>query len=169
MATAGGGIDGGGLSIPRGGPIPPRGQRYPGIHAIEVYVPRHCVQADALEVEHNCKGKYTEGLQMRQWVACDEDEDVVSMARTAVRRLVEKQGLAWEDIGMLNVGTESLLDRSKSIKTHLMDLFPPGVVGVEDQTPKPISNPNPIPNPKTSPRPHPNPHPYPNPNPNPDP
>ena len=128
-----GGIDGGGLSIPRGGPIPPRGERYPGIHAIEVYVPRHCVQADALEVEHDCKGKYTDGLQMRQWGACDEDEDIASMARTAVRRLVEKQGLAWEDIGMLNVGTESLLDRSKSIKSHLMDLFPPGVVGVEDR------------------------------------
>jgi len=126
-----GGIDGGGLSIPRGGPMPRRGERYPGIHAIEVYVPRHCVQADALEVEHDCKGKYTDGLQMRQWGACDEDEDVVSMARTAVRRLVEKQGLAWEDIGMLNVGTESLLDRSKSIKSHLMDLFPPGVFDVE--------------------------------------
>ena len=49
-----GGIDGGGLSIPRGGPMPRRGERYPGIHAIEVYVPRHCVQADALEVEHDC-------------------------------------------------------------------------------------------------------------------
>lgn len=126
-----GGIDGRGLSIPRGGPIPPRGERYPGIHAIEVYVPRHCVQADALEVEHDCKGKYTDGLQMQQWGACDEDEDIASMARTAVRRLVEKHGLAWEDIGLLNVGTESLLDRSKSIKSHLMDLFPPDVFDVE--------------------------------------
>ena len=122
------------LSVPRGGPIPPRGKRYPGIHAIEVYVPRHCVQADALEQLHGCPGKYMDGLQMRQWSACDEDEDVASMARTAVRRLVEKQGLAWEDIGMLNVGSESLLDRSKSIKSHLMELFPPGVVKAEGST-----------------------------------
>ena len=156
-----GGIDGRGLSIPRGGPIPPRGERYPGIHAIEVYVPRHCVQADALEVEHDCKGKYTDGLQMQQWGACDEDEDVVSMARTAVRRLVEKQGLAWEDIGMLNVGTESLLDRSKSIKSHLMDLFPPDVVGVEARNPSPsrilapLQTPNPVPWPQTPPDPRP--------------
>ena len=157
-----GGIDGGGLSIPRGGPMPRRGERYPGIHAIEVYVPRHCVQADALEVEHDCKGKYTDGLQMRQWGACDEDEDVVSMARTAVRRLVEKQGLAWEDIGMLNVGTESLLDRSKSIKSHLMDLFPPGVVGVEGRISSQSPNPNPIPNPNPNPIPNPNPNPIPN-------
>ena len=160
-----GGIDGGGLSIRRGGPIPPRGKRFPGIHAIEVYVPRHCVQADALEMEHNCKGKYTDGLQMRQWGACDEDEDVASMARTAVRRLVEKQGLAWEDIGMLNVGTESLLDRSKSIKSHLMDLFPPGVVGVEDRIPSlnpsliPFQTPPLTPNPNPNPKPHPNPRP----------
>ena len=143
-----GGTDGRGLSIPRGGPIPPRGERYPGIHAIEVYVPRHCVQADALEVEHDCKGKYTDGLQMQQWGACDEDEDVVSMARTAVRRLVEKQGLAWEDIGMLNVGTESLLDRSKSIKSHLMDLFPPDVVTVEARDPSPSRILGPVANPK---------------------
>ena len=154
-----GGIDGRGLSIPRGGPIPPRGERYPGIHAIEVYVPRHCVQADALEMEHDCKGKYTDGLQMQQWGACDEDEDVVSMARTAVRRLVEKQGLAWEDIGMLNVGTESLLDRSKSIKSHLMDLFPPDVVTVEARDPSPsrilapLQTPNPVPWPQTPPDP----------------
>ena len=165
-----GGIDGRGLSIPRGGPIPPRGERYPGIHAIEVYVPRHCVQADALEMEHDCKGKYTDGLQMQQWGACDEDEDVVSMARTAVRRLVEKQGLAWEDIGMLNVGTESLLDRSKSIKSHLMDLFPPDVVGVEPRDPSPsrilgpVANPNPgslAPNPAQPEAREPNPHPDP--------
>ena len=156
-----GGIDGRGLSIPRGGPIPPRGERYPGIHAIEVYVPRHCVQADALEMEHDCKGKYTDGLQMQQWGACDEDEDVVSMARTAVRRLVEKQGLAWEDIGMLNVGTESLLDRSKSIKSHLMDLFPPDVVTVEARNPSPsrilapLQTPNPVPWPQPPPDPRP--------------
>ena len=157
-----GGIDGRGLSIPRGGPIPPRGERYPGIHAIEVYVPRHCVQADALEVEHDCKGKYTDGLQMQQWGACDEDEDIASMARTAVRRLVEKHGLAWEDIGLLNVGTESLLDRSKSIKSHLMDLFPPDVVGVDPRNPSqsrilaplqtPTRFPGPTPRPTRGPR-----------------
>ena len=41
---------------------------------------------------------------MREWSACDEDEDVVTMALTAVRRLVERCGVRWEDIGMLQVG-----------------------------------------------------------------
>ena len=50
-------------------------------------------------------GKYTEGLMMREWSACDEDEDVVMMALTAVRRLVEQCGVRWEDIGMLQVGS----------------------------------------------------------------
>ena len=50
-------------------------------------------------------GKYTEGLMMREWSACDEDEDVVTMALTAVRRLVERCGVRWEDIGMLQVGS----------------------------------------------------------------
>eukprot|EP00964_Phaeocystis_antarctica_P113367 scaffold77411_cov67-Phaeocystis_antarctica.AAC.1 len=104
---------------------------------------------------------------MREWSACDEDEDVVTMALTAVRRLVERCGVRWEDIGMLQVGSalhaitmyaltahvlhaqctcctahttltthsqvgsESLLDRSKSIKSHLMALFPPGCANVE--------------------------------------
>ena len=125
---------------------------------------RHAVDAAELEAAHDVPGKYTEGLMMREWSACDEDEDVVTMALTAVRRLVERCGVRWEDIGMLQVGSalhaiavyastahvlrtqctcctahathtqvgsESLLDRSKSIKSHLMALFPPGCANVE--------------------------------------
>ena len=33
-----------------------------------------------------------------------------------------RSGVPWERIGRMEVGTESQLDRSKSIKTHLMDL-----------------------------------------------
>ena len=42
---------------------------------------------------------------MREWSACDEDEDVVTMALTAVQRLVKRCGVRWEDIGMLQVGS----------------------------------------------------------------
>ena len=64
---------------------------------------RHAVDAEELEAAHGEPGKYTEGLMMREWSACDEDEDVVTMALTAVRRLVERCGVRWEDIGMLQV------------------------------------------------------------------
>ena len=60
---------------------------------------------------------------MRESSACDEDEDAVSMALTVVRRLVEANGVDYGRVGMLQVGSESLLDRSKSIKSHLMSLF----------------------------------------------
>ena len=115
-------------------PHPPseKTTRHAGLHALEVYVPRHAVSAAELETAHGVPGKYTVGLRMAEWAACDEDEDVVSMALTAVRRLVEEHGLRYEDVGMLQVGTESLLDRSKSVKSHLMALFAPhGCTNVE--------------------------------------
>jgi len=40
-----------------------------------------------------------------------------------VQNLVEKHNLAFKDIGYLEVGTETLLDKSKSVKTVLMSLF----------------------------------------------
>ena len=95
-------------------------------------MPRHCASAAELEAAHKVDGKYTVGLMMREWAACDEDEDVVSMALTAVRRLMERHSVRHEDVGMLQVGSESLLDRSKSIKTHLMSLFEPhGCTNIE--------------------------------------
>ena len=42
-------------------------------------------------------------MMMCEWSACDEDEDVVTMALTAVRWQVERCGVRWEDIGMLQV------------------------------------------------------------------
>ena len=103
-----------------------------GLHALEVHTPRHCVRATELEAELSVAGKYTQGLLMREWAACDEDEDVVSMALTAVRRLIERHGVRHADVGMLHVASESLLDRSKSIKSHLMSLFEPhGCTNVE--------------------------------------
>ena len=82
-------------------PAGPAASRHPGVHALEVYVPRHCATAAALEAAHGVAGKYTAGLLMREWAACDEDEDVVSMALTAVRRLLEAHGVRHEEVGML--------------------------------------------------------------------
>ena len=45
------------------------------------------------------------------------------MGLTAVRRLMERHGVRHADVGMLQVASESLLDRSKSIKTELMTLI----------------------------------------------
>jgi 3-hydroxy-3-methylglutaryl CoA synthase len=44
----------------------------------------------------------------QKWTSCDEDEDVVSMAMTAVRRLVERHGMRYHDIGMLQTACEAV-------------------------------------------------------------
>ncbi|KAF9900731.1 hypothetical protein BX616_002514 [Lobosporangium transversale] len=40
-----------------------------------------------------------------------------------VQNLVEKHNISYKDIGYLEVGTESIIDKSKSVKTVLMSLF----------------------------------------------
>lgn len=50
-------------------------------------------------------------------------EDVNSMALTVVQNLLEKFNIDPRSIGRLEVGTETLVDKSKSTKTVLMQLF----------------------------------------------
>ena len=94
-----------------------------GIHALEMYTPRHAVHAQELEEYHGTPGKYTRGLLMDAYAGCGSDEDPVSLAHTAVRRLMARFGVALTDVGMLQVASESLIDRSKSMKTELMHIF----------------------------------------------
>ena len=102
---------------------PPAVADHVGIHALEVYTPRQCGRAIDLERLHQVEGKYTKGPMMHEFAVCDEDEDIVSMALTVVHRLMRQHNIPYEDVGMLQVGSESLLDRAKSIKSHIMQLF----------------------------------------------
>ncbi|KAK9809077.1 hypothetical protein WJX72_009054 [[Myrmecia] bisecta] len=95
-----------------------------GILALEVYFPAQYVDQAALEVFDGVShGKYTVGLGQAAMAFCSEQEDVVSMSMTAVQRLLEKYDIDPRSIGRLEVGTESAVDRSKSVKTFLMALF----------------------------------------------
>ncbi|WP_256679948.1 type I polyketide synthase [Pseudomonas sp. Q1] len=94
-----------------------------GIQAMELYFPNHmALQAD-MERHNDCEGKYTVGLGQEAVTFCGDNEDAVSMSLTAVQRLMERYGIDWSQIGRLEVGTESQVDRSKSIKSYLMQLF----------------------------------------------
>ncbi|CAG8733069.1 6093_t:CDS:2, partial [Dentiscutata heterogama] len=68
-------------------------------------------------------GKYTIGLGQTQMGYCDDREDVNSIALTTVQNLVEKYNISYKDIGFLEVGTETIIDKSKSVKSVLMQLF----------------------------------------------
>jgi len=54
---------------------------------------------------------------------CSDREDINSVMLTAVDRLMKSYDIDPRDVGRLEVGTESLVDKSKSTKTTLMRLF----------------------------------------------
>ncbi|KAK4493815.1 hypothetical protein PRZ48_015000 [Zasmidium cellare] len=97
-----------------------------GIKALELYFPSQCVdQAELEKFDGVSQGKYTIGLGQTKMSFCDDREDIYSLALTTVSSLLKKYEIDPKSIGRLEVGTETLLDKSKSVKTVLMQLFAP--------------------------------------------
>ncbi|KAF4306835.1 hypothetical protein GTA08_BOTSDO05991 [Botryosphaeria dothidea] len=95
-----------------------------GIKAAELYFPAQCVdQAELEKFDGVSQGKYTIGLGQTKMSFCDDREDIYSLALTAVSSLIKKYNVDPKNIGRLEVGTETLLDKSKSVKSVLMQLF----------------------------------------------
>uniref|UniRef100_A0A671NXK1 Hydroxymethylglutaryl-CoA synthase n=1 Tax=Sinocyclocheilus anshuiensis TaxID=1608454 RepID=A0A671NXK1_9TELE len=95
-----------------------------GIMAVEVYVPSQYVeQAELEEFDGVGAGKYTVGLGQARMGFCSDREDISSLCLTVVQRLMEHSGLSYQSVGRLEVGTETIIDKSKSTKTVLMQLF----------------------------------------------
>ncbi|KAL3689762.1 hypothetical protein R1sor_016071 [Riccia sorocarpa] len=95
-----------------------------GILALEIYFPTSFISQEELEVHDGVgKGKYTIGLGQDRLGFCTDCEDVISMSLTVVKSLFEKYGVSPSSIGRLEVGSETVIDKSKSIKTNLMELF----------------------------------------------
>jgi len=95
-----------------------------GIIATEIYFPFQYVDQTELEAfDGVSSGKYTIGLGQLQMGFCTDREDINSLCLTVVQRLVERQGISYADIGRLEVGTETIVDKSKSVKSVLMQLF----------------------------------------------
>ncbi len=95
-----------------------------GIIALDIYFPSSCVNQTALEAfDSVSSGKYTIGLGQLNMGFCSDREDISSLCLSAVQSLMEKTGVSYSDIGRLEVGTETILDKSKSTKSVLMQLF----------------------------------------------
>ena len=91
---------------------------------MEVYFPTAHVTQKDLEVEYKVStGKFTKGLGQDTLAFVGDREDINSISLTVVNNLLEKYEIPREKIGRLEVGTESLVDKSKSTKTVLMSLF----------------------------------------------
>ncbi|KAK4454043.1 hydroxymethylglutaryl-coenzyme A synthase C terminal-domain-containing protein [Podospora aff. communis PSN243] len=95
-----------------------------GIKAIEIYFPSQYVEQSELEkFDGVSTGKYTIGLGQTKMSFCDDREDIYSFSLTVVSNLLKKYNIDPNSIGRLEVGTETILDKSKSVKSVLMQLF----------------------------------------------
>jgi hydroxymethylglutaryl-CoA synthase len=94
-----------------------------GILALEMYTPSRFVAQEDLELADECVGKYTSGLGQLQMAFTDDREDITSCMLTVVDSLLKKYSVSPNQIGRIEVGTETLIDKSKSVKTSLMRLF----------------------------------------------
>ncbi|MFB6301150.1 MAG: hydroxymethylglutaryl-CoA synthase [Halobacteriales archaeon] len=64
-------------------------------------------------------GKYTKGLGLYASSLPDAHEDIVTMGANAALKLMERKGLTPEDIGRIDVATESAFDNSKPVSTYI--------------------------------------------------
>ncbi|RKO96859.1 hypothetical protein CXG81DRAFT_3289, partial [Caulochytrium protostelioides] len=97
-----------------------------GIVGMEIYTPRCAVRHADLEAHWKISpGKYTIGLGQNAMGVCDDNEDIHSLALTVVQNLLERYGIHPMQIGRLEVGTETIIDKAKSVKSVLMQLFAP--------------------------------------------
>lgn len=95
-----------------------------GIRALEVYFPSQYVDQAELETFDGISpGKYTVGLGQSKMGFCSDREDIHSLALTVVQNLFERNNIRPSQIGRLEVGTETIVDKSKSVKSVLMQLF----------------------------------------------
>lgn len=101
---------------------------------MEVYFPSRFVSQVSLENEDECAGKYTKGLGQRRLGYVDDREDIGSAMLTSFANLLEKYQLEPASIGRLEVGSETLIDKSKSVKTTLLRMLGPNHTNIEGVT-----------------------------------
>ncbi|MFB6166075.1 MAG: hydroxymethylglutaryl-CoA synthase [Haloarculaceae archaeon] len=63
--------------------------------------------------------KYTKGLGLHSSSFPDAYEDIVTMSANAAHRLMDRKGLEPDDIGRIDVATESAFDNSKPVSTYV--------------------------------------------------
>ena len=63
--------------------------------------------------------KYTKGLGLTNSSFPDVYEDIVTMGANAAKRLMDRKGLEPDDVGRIDVATESAFDHSKPVSTYI--------------------------------------------------
>jgi len=92
-----------------------------GIDAIEVRT--GTLRLDLANTFAPVKGedpeKYTKGIGIEYSSLPDVYEDIVTMGANAAKRLMDRKGLSPDDIGRIDVATESAFDNSKPVSTYI--------------------------------------------------
>ena len=92
-----------------------------GIDAIEIRTGK--LKLDLAETFAPAKDadpkKYTKGLGLEASSFPDTYEDIVTMGANAAKRLMDRKGLTPDDIGRIDVATESAFDNSKPVSTYI--------------------------------------------------
>ncbi|MEE6210068.1 hydroxymethylglutaryl-CoA synthase [Salarchaeum sp. III] len=92
-----------------------------GIDAVEIWTGK--LKLDLPETFAPQKGddpaKYTKGLGLRASSFPDAYEDIVTMAANAAYKLMDRKDLEPDDIGRIDVATESAFDNSKPVSTYV--------------------------------------------------
>src|SRR6056297_3095490 len=92
-----------------------------GIDAIEIWTGK--LKLDLAETFAPEMGedpeKYTKGLGLYASSFPDAHEDIVTMGANAAHRLMKRKGLTPDDIGRIDVATESAFDNSKPVSTYI--------------------------------------------------
>jgi hydroxymethylglutaryl-CoA synthase len=92
-----------------------------GIDAIEIWTGK--LKLDLPNTFAPTKGddpeKYTKGLGLHASSMPDVYEDIVTMGANAAKRLMDRRGLTPDDIGRIDVATESAFDNSKPVSTYI--------------------------------------------------
>lgn len=105
-------------------PAAPSWPQNVGIRALELIFPSQFVDQTELEqFDGAAAGKYTIGLGQSRMGFCSDRQDINSLCLTVVQQLLERYAIDVRDIGRLEVGTETIIDKSKSVKSVLMTLF----------------------------------------------
>jgi hydroxymethylglutaryl-CoA synthase len=92
-----------------------------GIDAVEIHTGK--LKLDLAETFAEEMGddpaKYTKGLGLHASSFPDTYEDIVTMGANAAHRLLERKDLELDDIGRIDVATESAFDHSKPVSTYI--------------------------------------------------
>lgn len=96
------------------------GEKRFGIEGIAVGIPSHYMDLKTLaEARGIDPAKYYEGLGGRRMAVVTPEEDPVTLATDAARKVIKGYQANPEDIGMLVVGTESGVDAAKPIAAYV--------------------------------------------------